>query len=65
MNKIKILRQFHMHDNVKLISTAIKAKWISKSDQEKIKKAIHMKYKEKEEMTQNTGKKYILLITVI
>lgn len=64
MNKIKILRQFHMHDNVKLISTA-KAKWISKSDQEKIKKAIHMKYKEMEEMTQNTGKKYILLITVI
>lgn len=50
MNKIKILRQFHMHDNVKLIST-VTAKWISKSYQEKSKKAIHLKYKEKEEMT--------------
>lgn len=48
MNKIKILRQFQMHDNVKLIST-VKAKWLSKSYQEKFKKAIYLKYKEEED----------------
>lgn len=47
MNKIKILRQFHMHDNV-LIST-VKTKWISKIYEEKFKKLIYLKYKENEE----------------
>lgn len=37
-----------MHDNVKLIST-VKAKWLSKSYQEKFKKAIYLKYKEEED----------------
>lgn len=64
MNKIKILRQFQMHDNVKLIST-VKAKWLSKSYQEKFKKAIYLKYKEEEDDIEYWRKNVYIYISAI
>lgn len=50
-----------MHDNVKLIST-VKAKWISKSYEEKFKKPIYLKYKEREEDDVKYWRKFFLYI---